>query len=306
MNIPPGLIAAPFTPMHGDGSVALDAVAEQASGLRRHGVVGAFVCGTTGEGLSLSDEERRSLVERWSDQKGDLLLVAHVAHASLRTSCALAEHAAAVGADAIAVMPSSVYGPQDVEGAVRYLEAVAASAPNTPLLYYHIPSVSRLPLSVHTLLGAALPRVDTLVGVKFTHEDLMDYGRCVRDFGSELAILFGRDEILLAGLALGARTAVGSTYNFMAPLYYDIIEAYGRRDTRLTQELQYKAQAIVAALLAFPALAAQKHVMRRLGQTLGPVRWPLVNLTTEQRDALDRQLDALDLVSTVASPAKGD
>lgn len=306
MIFPSGFIAAPFTPMDESGAVALEAVAAQAEGLRDHGVVGAFVCGTTGEGLSLTDEERRSLVERWTAVKGELLLIAHVAHASLSTARALAEHAASVGADAIAVMPSNPYGPRDLEGAVRYLEAVAEAAPETPLLYYHIPSVSGLHLSVHALLGHALPRVETLAGVKFTHEDLMDYGRCVGDYGDEISVMFGRDETLLAGLALGARTAVGSTYNFMAPLFHRIVEAFERGDADRARELQQRAQAIIAVLLAFPSLAAQKRLMRRLGQDLGPVRWPLANLAADQVAELDRRLDALDVDAALAATVVGD
>ena len=59
------LIAAPFTPMHADGSLNLAVVRDQANHLVTNGVHGVFVGGTSGEGQSLTMDERMSLVEAW-------------------------------------------------------------------------------------------------------------------------------------------------------------------------------------------------------------------------------------------------
>ena len=66
-----GLIAAPYTPMHPDGSINLDMIPEQADFLVKSGVKGVFVCGTTGEGLSLTITERKAVAERWASCTGD-------------------------------------------------------------------------------------------------------------------------------------------------------------------------------------------------------------------------------------------
>jgi N-acetylneuraminate lyase len=58
------LIAAPFTALDPDGALALEKVEEQAGALAESGLGGAFVCGTTGEGASLSTEERVRLAGR--------------------------------------------------------------------------------------------------------------------------------------------------------------------------------------------------------------------------------------------------
>jgi N-acetylneuraminate lyase len=62
-----GLVAAPFTPMHPDGALNLEAIAPYGLHLQRFGVVGAFICGTTGEGSSLTLAERRQVAERWRE-----------------------------------------------------------------------------------------------------------------------------------------------------------------------------------------------------------------------------------------------
>ena len=74
-----GLIAAPYTAMHDDGSINLDIVSSQAELLINNNVSGAFVCGTTGEGLSLNIEERMKIAERWQAVSGkNLNVIVHV------------------------------------------------------------------------------------------------------------------------------------------------------------------------------------------------------------------------------------
>ncbi len=95
-----GLIAAPFTPLRANGAVNLDAVAPYARWLHRHGVVGAFICGTTGEGMSLTMDERRQVAERWvATAPAGLRVIVHVGHNALADCQALAAHAQDIGAD---------------------------------------------------------------------------------------------------------------------------------------------------------------------------------------------------------------
>lgn len=288
-----GLIAAPFTPFHADGTVNLEMVPKQVAALVNDGVTGAFVCGTTGEGLSLSTAERRAMTEAWcAAAPTGFDVYVHVGHAVLREAQALAEHAAAVGAAAIAAMPASPFASDTIEDLTSHLAGLATAAPETPLLYYHIPSFSHVKVSVVDLLRFAGTRVPTLVGIKFTHEDLMDYARAAALEGGRFKVLFGRDELYLAGLALGAQGAVGSTYNFAAPLVHEIASAFAAGDMETARRAQVAHQEVVAAVLRYPGLAAQKHLMVRLGFEFGPVRAPSRGLTARETDALDRAVDA--------------
>lgn len=290
-----GLIAAPFTAMHPDGSVNLAMIEVQAKSLVRDGVRGAFVCGTTGEGLSLTVEERREVAAAWRKAApSDFALFVHVGHAAVAEAQALAEHAVSIGADAVAAMPSSPFASGRVEEVARYAAAIASAAPELPFFYYHIPSVSNVRISIHDLLAHAGPRIPNLAGVKFTHEDLMDYARSAALGGGRYDILFGRDEIYLAGLVFGTKAAVGSTYNFAAPLFHALTDAFCDGDLATAQRLQYALQEIVAIVIRFHGLAAQKHAMRAFGQDLGPVRAPARALAAEEAERLDGALAAID------------
>lgn len=289
-----GLIAAPFTPLRSDGSLALDRIGAYAAHLHRHGVTAAFAGGTTGEGASLATDERCELAARWrADKPAALKLIVHVGHQGLADSRALARHAQKIGADAISALAPSFFRPGNVAELVACCCDIAAAAPALPFYYYHMPSMTGVNLAMADFVPRAIEAIPTFAGVKFTHENLFDYGLTVAAAGDQRSILFGRDEILLSALALGATGAVGSTYNYLAPLYNRVIAAFraGRRDEALEQQLL--AQRIIAVMVKHGGLSAGKAIMGLIGLDCGPLRLPLATLTAKQIDALRADLDAL-------------
>src|SRR2546430_1649819 len=128
-----GLIAAPFTALHPDGSVNLAMIESQALSLVNNRVSGAFICGTTGEGLSLTTNERLQVVEQWmAAAPRSLRIIVHVGHPSLPESRALAAHAQKIGAFAFAAIGPTFFRASSVEQLVEYNVQVAAGAPDLP------------------------------------------------------------------------------------------------------------------------------------------------------------------------------
>ena len=169
-------IAAPFTPFDSRGDLALDAVEQQAEHLIRTGIVGAFVCGTTGESSSLTMQERMDLAQRWVDVAGaDLRVFVHTGHNALREAQALGRHAAALGAYATAALPPTYFKPDSLSTLVHCCGELASSAPGLPFFYYHIPVLSGINFSAAAFVEAAADRIDNLAGIKFTHGDLPDF-----------------------------------------------------------------------------------------------------------------------------------
>lgn len=291
-----GLIAAPHTPFGPDGELNLVAVEQQARWLTDQGLTGAFICGTTGEGLSLSVEERMRLAERWVEvAASDLKVIVHVGHNSLRDARQLAEHARKIRPSAVAVMPPSFFRPQGVEELVELCEMIAEPAGDLPLYYYHIPALSGVSVSVHRFLERAAERIPTLRGVKYTHNDLMEYRQCLRLDGGRFDVLFGRDEILLAGLTYGARGAVGSTYNYAAPVYLRMIEAFEAGDLDAARRAADRSIEIVGVIRSLGELAAGKAIMSLLGVECGPPRPPLRPVSDDDRAQLERCLESWQL-----------
>lgn len=299
------LIAAPFTAFGRDGELELRKVEEQARALLDDGLRGAFVCGTTGEGASLSTEERVKLARRWCEVAGnELEIIIHVGHTSLTEACVLAEQAEQAGADAIAAVAPFYYKPDDVRNLVDFCDAVAQAAPHTPFYYYHIPSMTHVHLRMAEFLAVAMDRMPTLAGIKFTHNDLMDYGKCLDVAGAEYEIFFGQDEILLASLSLGARSAVGSTYNFAAPLYDRMFRAFENGDMETAREYQAQVRSIVEVAERYGGLPAFKAMMCWVGVDCGPCRPPLKTLGPKEREPLRAELEHVGFFEAIAAVTK--
>jgi N-acetylneuraminate lyase len=145
---------------------------------------------------------------------------------------------------------------------------------------------------VADFLTQAADRIPSLAGVKYTHEDLPDYRACVGAANGRYDILFGRDELLLEGTAAGALGAVGSTYNYAAPLYLRILAALTAGHAAEARALQDTAIKMIAICngIGVTHLAASKALMAMLGVDCGPVRLPLIQPTTEQLAGLRAQL----------------
>ena len=295
-----GLVAAPFTPMRPDGAINLEAIPAYAQHLQCLGVVGAFICGTTGEGASLTLAERRAVAEKWRQEASpSLRVIVHVGHTCLDDARELAAHAQAIGADSIAALAPYFFKPDGVAGLVEWCAQVAAAAPQLPFYYYHMPSMTGCNVLVADFLAAAGPRIPSLAGIKFTFEDLEDFGRCLRFADRRYDVLFGRDELLHSALKLGARGAVGSTYNFAAPLYRQVIAAYDRGDDATAVALQAKAVEMIKVCVngGGHPIANFKRLMRRLGVECGPTRLPLTDPTAEQAAAMLARLEPLDCLA---------
>ncbi|HZZ79494.1 MAG TPA: dihydrodipicolinate synthase family protein [Gemmataceae bacterium] len=287
-----GLIAAPHTPLHADGSLHPGAVLAQAQLLQESGVRGAFICGTTGESLSLTLAERIVLTDMWTTAaRGKLQVVVHVGDNSLPDACALAEQAEACKADAIAVMAPNFFKPS-IDDLIAYCAAIARAAPRTPLYYYDIPTMTGVAIPTARFLEQGARAIPTLHGVKFTNNDLMTLQECLA-LGS-LDIVFGYDELLLAGLALGVTGAVGSTYNFAAPLYQRLIDAFNRGDFDTARRAQLQSVRMIRTLQEFGFSRASKAMMGLMGIDCGPVRLPLKPMSEAEVHELWLRLNGLD------------
>lgn len=281
-----GLIAAPFTPFHQDGTLNENRIEAQAERLLHDGVSGAFVCGTTGEGPSMSTAERMRVTERWIACGQSLRIVVHVGHCSVEESRALAAHAQQKGATGVGCLSPYFFKPRSVVELSDFCALVAAAAPDLPFYYYHIPSVTGVNLSMSEFLKVASSKIPNLAGIKFTHEDLHEFLICQRMEGGRFEMLFGRDEMLLSALACGAKGAIGSTYNYIAPIYLELIRAFERGDLELARAAQAKASEIIAVMISAGGMPAGKKMMALTGIDCGGLRLPCWNLDDEAQNRL--------------------
>jgi N-acetylneuraminate lyase len=290
-----GLVAATHTPFHADGALNLAAVERQAALLLDFKVRFAFIGGSTGESHSLTRDERRRLAQRWIEvSRGTpLQIVVHVGSNSLEDARELAAQAQSLGALAIAALAPSYFKPPHLDALIASCARIASAAPATPFYFYDIPVLTGVSFPMPDFLARAPEHIPTLAGLKFTNSDLAAYQLCLHADGGRFDIPYGTDEWLLAALALGGKGAVGSSYNFAAPIYQRLIQAFQRGDLDAARREQLHSVQLVKLLAGYGYFAAAKQVMRMLGVDVGPARLPLANLTEAQVKELRARLEAL-------------
>ena len=289
-----GLIAAAFTPMHEDGSLNLAQVAPIVDYLVRIQISGLYVCGSTGEGPSLSSEERRATAAAYVEAAaGKLPVIIQVGHNSLAEASALARHAEKIGADAISTLPPLYYKLKSLETLIDCLNEISSAAPILPLFYYHIPSLTGMDFDMLEFLRLACKRLPNLAGIKYSNPAINEYQACLKFENERFNILFGCDEMLLAALSVGAKGAVGSTYNFAGPVYQRLIKAFRQGNLSEAQKCQALSVEMVRILYRYGGQSALKAFMKLIGLDCGPNRLPLETLTSKELQAMKKELELI-------------
>ncbi|MDD2600439.1 MAG: dihydrodipicolinate synthase family protein [Kiritimatiellae bacterium] len=289
-----GLVAATFTPFHSDGAVDLSKIPAIVAHLKQSGCVGLYINGSTGEGPSLTIAERRQLAEAYLDAAHNrLTTIVQVGTNSTRESCELAAHAAQHGADAISATPPSYFKPEDAEALVGCVAEIAAGAPELPFYHYHIPTMTGVTVNMEDFLRCAGDRIPNLAGIKFCSSVMHEMRRCMTLEGGRFEMLNAWDEMLLSGLATGIVGAVGSTYNFAAPIYHNIIKAFNTGDMPTARLWQDRALEMLDRIFATCGRAGLKGMMSLIGLDCGPQRLPIPSTTPQKLVELKQQMESI-------------
>jgi N-acetylneuraminate lyase len=230
-------------------------------------------------------------------------VIVHVGANVLAESGDLAAHAQQNGAAAVAMIAPNFFKPDSVQTLVACCELVAKKCLKTPFFYYDIPSFTNVRLPMPEFLTEAVKRIPNYSGLKFTHDDLISLQLCLGEFGEQIDILSGVDELLLPCLAIGVKGAVGSSYNFAAPLYLELMKQFEAGDFAAARKTQLKAIKMIKSLAKQGYTGSCKALMTRKGINVGPPRLPQRALTEAQAKMLFEQLDSLDIDSSITGRA---
>ncbi len=300
-----GLIASAHTPFAPSGRLDTAAVVGQLELFRECQVDGVFLCGTAGEGHSLTVAERRALLDTWvGATEPEFPIIVHVGHNCVGDAIELARHASTAGVRAIAAMASTYHRPASLEDLIECMAPIAAAAPDVPFLYYDVPELNLVRFPTDQILEWGRLRIPTLAGVNFSSRDLATYARCLR-LGPEYEVLIGTPDALLPALACGGRGAIGASLGFAAPVYRRIIDAFDSGDLVSARQQEAKALELGRILREFGEVRASKAIMSLLGVDCGDVRLPLRPLNAPEIRALHERIRSLGLFArSLSTPAE--
>ena len=285
-----GLIAAPFTALDDHLELDLDRIPQLMQLYERNGVNGAFICGTTGEGASITHEEKKILIDAWGAAEGSAKKIFMLGGTCLPESKELGALAQSKGLDGISICSPYFFVPSSVEALVSYCKEVASSAPDLPFYYYHIPPLTKGNFSMFEFLKQADGVIPNLAGIKYSDSNLFDFQACVGYDNNKYNMLWGVDEALLSGLIAGADGAVGSTYNYAAPLYNKILDLFANKELDQARALQLSAVKMVQLLVKYGGIGAGKAFMKIIEQDCGWFRPPIQSPTEGAVEQLKGEL----------------
>ncbi len=291
-----GLIDAPFTPFDEAGEVNCEPIARYAAMLKKNGLKGVFINGSSGEGYMLTDDERKRLAEEWIKYaEPDFKVIVHVGSCCAKSSRELARHAAEIGAWGIGAMAPPFPKIGRIEELVKYIELIASAAPELPFYYYHIPAFNGAYLPMVKLLEAVDGRVPNFAGIKYTFESIYEYNQCRLYKDGKYDMLHGQDETILPSLAMGgARGGIGGTTNYNGRELTAIIDCWNKGDLEGAREHQNFSQDVINVICRYRGnIVGGKRIMKLIGLDLGKNRVPFQNLTDQEEEAMKRELQEI-------------
>lgn len=251
------------------------------------GIHGVFVAGTSGEGPLLNRRERRMVAEAAvTAMDGRIPLIVHCGAADTRTSEHLAEHAAAIGADAVAIVAPYFFawGPSAL---YQHFQAVAEAAAPIPAYVYENPE--RVGYSIGPdLVGRLVQEVPNVVGVKDTGDSIARLTLYLSLFDPAPDVFTGNNSLVYPALKIGARGAVSALANIAPKLFVAIYDATVRGDDAAARALQETAARLQAGLRGLPYIPSIKHSLKKFGLEQGHHRRPHAPLTDEQARGLEK------------------
>lgn len=282
-----GILPAIVTPLDREGKFRADSFARLLDHFYSNGADGVYVCGQTGEGLMQPVAQRKLVAEEAMRHSAGKQVIVHTGAHSTADAVELTAHASKLGVAAVSSLPpAGSYSGKEVHEYYRRL----AAASDVPFLVYYFPQLCPQFTTAEQI--SELLRIPGVVGLKFTDFDLYKLMQ-LKQAGA--VIYNGQDEVLAAGLLMGADGGIGSTYNVAPQLYAELFRHTRRGEWDRAVALQRQINEMIRTLLRFPLVPAIKQVVTWMGIDCGQAIAPRRPLTQDETANLRKAFDSLGL-----------
>lgn len=295
------IFSALITPMRADESVNHESLARLVEHQIDRGVEGFYCCGSSGEALLLSVNERKQVLRTVVQTvAGRVPVVAHVGTIRTADVVELARDAETAGCDAISMIPPYYYSFSLDEVNAYYLTVLRGC--DLPVIIYNIPQFTHYTFNKQNL--ATLFDDPQVVGVKHTSQGLYSLER-LRSAYPEKIYFNGFDEMFLPALAAGANASIGTTVNIQPELFRELRACFDRGEMAAAQRLQSQINYVVEKLLSLGIFNAVKYLITLDGIESGVCRAPFKPLgVTEKKelDELHEKMNAFHVLGSIHQP----
>ncbi|SFJ39340.1 dihydrodipicolinate synthase family protein [Brevibacillus centrosporus] len=289
-----GVTTAMVTPFGEDGQVDHDWMRDLTEFLISKGVHCLYPLGTTGEMLRLSVQERKRVAETVVKAAANRVTVfIHVGAMNQEDTIELARHAHEIGADGVGVVTPVFFGATDKE-LEEYFVAVASSVPaDFPVYLYNIPQCAANDLKSEVVQNIA-SRCKNVIGIKYSYPDMLRTNEYLAVNQGTFSVSHGTDRLFLAGLAMGCEGTVSGVSCVYPEPFVALYQAFQENDLQKARELQRIAIQYCETLKNGSNMAYFKAALRMRGIEVGRMREPQLDLSADEKAALQARLQELD------------
>lgn len=284
-----GLFSALLTPFNSDGSIHFNSLEKLIEFNLENGIDGFYVGGSTGEGLLLTNEERKAVFDcAASAAKGSATLIAHVGTLHTDAACDMARHAEKLGYDAVSAVAPYYYS-FSLEAIMNYYNDISEST-NLPMIIYNFPASGGFSLTKD--IAEKMFENEKFIGIKHTSNDMFALWQ-FKHMSREIIVYNGFDETLLSGLSMGADGAIGSTYNFMGGKFKRLISEFKNGNAVNAQKIQNEANEIISEMIKYGVFQSEKAILTEMGIDMGECRRPFLPISDECRRSMKKIAEKL-------------
>lgn len=285
-----GVVTAMTTPFTSEGEVDFAALDSEAEFLIRARVNCLYPCGTTGEMLFMTNEQREAVAKAVVEKAaGRVVVYIHVGAARVEDTIQLARHAYRIGADGVGVVTPFFFGLSDREMESFYVTVSDNLPEDFPIYLYNIPQCSTNDIKPEVCARVAA-RCRNVIGIKYSYADMhrtLDYLQVRDDF----SVLVGFDRLLMPALRIGCDGTVSGASSVFPELFVEVYEKYTAGDMAGAGAAMWRANDIVKKLKAGTSLGTFKEAQRMRGFGGGYVHAPLMEITEQEKETLKKDLE---------------
>ena len=256
--------------------------------------------------MSMNVKERKQVMEAWAEQckqkKQHLMVqvggaalpdVIKLVIFNIKQDCynrkyvyCQASHAEKNGADSILCLPELFQKATTHPELIQYLQIVAKAAPNTPLLYYHIPRMTNVNINMGAFLSSVGNGIPTLCGIKFSSTVLDEGLAAVKADNERFCVFLGAHAVMAGAYTLGFRLAIATTQNLFPQFGELILKSVLKGDLNKAQETQNNLNRALTTISKYgPFVPSTKAALQILSSVqVGSSREPFKPISVEKNE----------------------
>ncbi|MEK4382547.1 4-hydroxy-tetrahydrodipicolinate synthase [Aeribacillus sp. FSL K6-2848] len=274
---------AMVTPFDNNGNIDFQKTEKLVEYLIHHGTDSIVVAGTTGESPTLTTEEKLALFKHVvSVVNKRVPVIAGTGTNNTRASIELTKKAEQTGVDAI-MLVTPYYNKPNQEGIYQHFKAIAEST-HLPVMLYNVPGRTSSSIAPETIIR--LSEIDNIVAIKEASGDLDNMAKIIEKTPDDFALYTGDDSLTLPTLSIGGDGVISVASHVVGDEMQEMIQAFLSGDVKKAGSLHRRLLPLMKELFKAPNPVPVKAALQIKGLDVGPVRLPLVPLTTDERTSL--------------------